>query len=209
MHRIGKQLSALITVAALAAFVPASGVSAQENLASRFTAGAFGGISLPTGDLKNEANVGWHAGAMVKADVYGALDLRLDGAYSKFGKKDVDLGTAKVTTKTGIVLGTLNAVLNLGTDSAAYPGDNTVSPYIIGGYGVYRFSFDDVCSGSCTGFNLVGDHTYRGFNIGGGATVPISGIRTFVEARYHRVSISSNEGGNRTMLLASFGVKFR
>ena len=46
-------------------------------------------------------------------------------------------------------------------------------------------------------------------NIGAGASIPFVGLRTFIEARYHRISRSSSDGGSRKMVLISVGVKFR
>lgn len=176
-------------------------------------AGIYAGGTIPTGDFKDEANTGWHIGGMIKARVTGAVDVRLDGAYSKFGSKDFDFTTATVASETNVAFGALSAELNLGPDSAAYPGDNSISPYITGGLGMYRFSFKGTCSGACTGFNGDPDSkTKLGFSIGAGANIPLRGFPTFAEVRYHRfgtVFPVSGLDGTATMLTASFGLKIR
>ena len=139
---------------------------------------------------------------------YKALDVRVDGTFTKFAEKEIVFTNASVETYASVIQGTLNALLNLGADSAAYPGDNSVSPYILGGIGEYRLDYDAECSGQCETFEAE-TQTHFGFNIGGGASVPIAGIRTFIEARYHRISRSVSDGSSRAMVLVSVGVKFR
>lgn len=185
-------------------------VQAQGGFGGRPTAGIFGGVSFPRGAFDDEVGIGWHGGALAKIRLYGPLDARVDATYSKFGKKDIVGADATVGTNTTVGFGTLSGVLNLGADSAAYPGDNTVSPYLIAGGGKYRLDFDPVCTGAaCGDFIDPGIHTFWGLNIGGGATVPLAGLRTFVEARYHRISRDELDGGPRVMVLVSAGVKFR
>lgn len=187
----------------------ASSAHAQRVIPGRFSAGVFGGFSKPTGDFKLLAGSGWHVGGFLKADVVGSFDLRLDGTYARFGKKDIEVSDpdAVVTTNTSVAFGTLSGVLNLGSDSAAYPGDNSVSPYLIGGAGYYRYTYDDTCAGDCTDLNIIsGLRTRFGVSAGGGASVPILGFRTFIEARYHAVRVDGIELPS-SMLLVSAGIK--
>lgn len=181
---------------------------AQSGFGTRPTAGVFGGVTFPRSDLGAEVKMGWHAGALAKIRAYRSLDARIDGTYAKFGKKVVEGTIATVSTDASVGFGTLSAVLNLGADSAAYPGDNTVSPYLIGGLGIYRLDYKAVCAGTCATFVAPALENNLGLNIGFGATAPIVGIRTFVEGRYHRISRNA-DFGSRSMLLISVGVKFR
>lgn len=190
--------------------------TAQRPGPGRPTAGILGGVTFPTGDFKDEVSTGWHAGGLVKMRAYGALDIRLDGAYAKFGKKDIQGTAATVSTDANISYGTLNALINLGPDSAAYPEDKTNSPYLLAGIGRYRLDFKAVCnelvSGgiACSQFVPPTIKTYTGLNIGAGVTVPFfAGVRTFVETRYHRISRPLEEGGARGMVVLSAGVKIR
>jgi opacity protein-like surface antigen len=208
MRRTGSVVVLAVFPALLAM---ASSAQAQRVLPGRFSLGVFGGVTLPSGDFKVVAGKGWHAGGLLKADIYRALDLRIDGAYTAFGSKDIQVAnatseTATITTNSTMSFGTLSAVLNLGADSAAYPGDNTVSPYVLAGVGYYRFRFDDECAGSCEGFVATGSGSDYGLAFGGGATVPLAGFRTFVEARYHAVRIPTNERG-RSIITVSAGIK--
>ena len=197
------------------AMVPAL-LAVSERAQAQFRqpqAGIYAGGTIPVGDLKEDSNTGWHIGGLVKARVTGAVDVRLDVAYTKFGSKDFNFGTATVNAESNVLYGTLNAELNLGPDSAAYPGDDSISPYITAGPGVYRLEFEATCTGACTGFDGDADSkTKVGYNIGAGANIPLRGFHTFAEVRYHRFGAtfpSTAQDGSATMLTASFGVKIR
>ena len=181
---------------------------AQSGLGTRPSAGIFGGVTIPRGDLSDEVDMGWHAGALAKIRAYKAIDARIDGTYAKFGEKSVEGTTATVTTDANVAFGTLGAVLNMGPDSAAYPGDNSVSPYLLVGVGLYRLDYKAVCTGACANFLTPELENNFGVNIGFGATVPVIGIRTFAEGRYHRIN-RNNDFGARSMFVLSVGVKFR
>jgi hypothetical protein len=140
---------------------------------------------------------------------YGSLDVRVDGTYVKFGSKDLAVTEATVATDASMIFGTLNVLLNMGPDSAAYPGDNSVSPYLLAGAGSYQLEYDWACEGQCTQFIFPGKRTHLGFNAGFGATVPFLGIRAFAEGRYHRIFRDVGDGGSQSMILISAGVKIR
>jgi hypothetical protein len=179
----------------LAMAIPAAfAATAQAQGPGRPTVGIFAGVTSVNGDFKDEVGNGWLAGGLIKMRAYGSLDLRADGTYVKLGSRDLAGTAATVSTDASIVFGTLNALLNLSPDSADYPGDNHVTAE---------------CTGSCEGFIDPGKKTHVGMNAGFGATVPVLGIRTFAEARYHRISRKSIDGGARSMILISVGVKVR
>lgn len=206
MHQL--RLSLLATT--LIAFSAGEALAQVQPGLGRPTAGIFGGYTTATGDFGDEVGSGWHAGALFKMRVYGALDGRIDGTYSKFGKKDLHFEDATLTTDASTTFGTLDLHLNLGPDSAAYPGDNSVSPHLVGGVGAYRLDYKVTCAGECTDFEGPEVKTHWGLNIGAGATAPIVGIRTFFEARYHRIMRDALEdGGSRAMFLLSVGFKIR
>lgn len=197
----------LMIIPAMAGVTPSA--QAQRVIPGRFSAGVFGGFSKPTGGFKVLAGSGWHGGGFLKADISGSFDMRLDGTISRFGKKEIELTEpdATVTSNTRVAFGTLSGVLNLGSDSAAYPGDNSVSPYLLIGAGHYRYNYDDTCVGDCTNLNLLTGLRKRwGIAGGGGASVPILGFRTFIEARYHVVRVDAIEPP-ASMLLVSAGIK--
>lgn len=200
----------LIAAACIGTVAAPSGAQAQSGIGTRPTVGIYAGPSFPRGALDDEVGIGWHGGAFAKIRAYGPLDVRIDGTYGKFGKKELVGTDATVRTNATVGFGTLSGLINLGPDSAAYPGDNTVSPYLIAGGGRYRLDFDAVCTdASCGSFIDPGIHTFWGINVGGGATVPLAGLRTFIEARYHRISRDEIDGGSRVMVLVSAGIKFR
>ncbi len=199
-----------VTALALASAGITDRAGAQSSgFGTRPTAGIFAGVTSPKGDFKDEAGLGWNAGALAKIRLYRALDVRVDGTFAQFGKKNIVGTDASVATDAKIIFGTLSALVNMGPDSAAYPGDNSITPYVIGGVGLYNFDYNAVCTGSCGTFEEPGAKNFFGLNIGGGASVPLAGIRTFVELRVHRMSRDAADGGTRTMLIGSAGVKFR
>ncbi len=190
------------------AFIAAAGTAKAQNGFGRPTVGIFGGVSLPSSDFNDEVGTGWHAGGLVKMRAYKALDVRADGTFNKFASKDIVGTVATVETYATVIHGNLDLLLNLGTDSAAYPGDNSVSPYILGGIGTYHLDYKAECTGTCENFEAP-SRNHFGLNIGGGATFPLMGLRTFVEGRYHRISRSVSQGSSRKMILISAGIKFR
>lgn len=196
----------VIAASSLVLFAGTPALAQLSGIGTRPTLGVYGGLTFPRGDFADEVGAGWNAGAMFKIRAYRALDLRLDGTYIKLGRKDIE-GTT-VRTDGDIRAGTVNALLNLGPDSAAYPGDNSVSPYLIGGIGKYRLNYDATCNG-CSPSPDPGIKTHWGINLGFGATAPIVGLRTFFEGRYNRMSRSLGEGGARSFFLLSAGIKIR
>ncbi|HEX2721359.1 MAG TPA: hypothetical protein VHM24_00475 [Gemmatimonadaceae bacterium] len=208
MISTNRPFRSLIVLAAIAMPALADPAIAQSGFGTRLTAGVLGGATFPRGAFDDEVGYGWHAGAFGKIRLYGPLDGRIDGAYAKFGKKELVATGGALTTEAYVTFGTASVSINLGADSAAYPGDNTVSPYLLGGLGRYSLDFEAECiQGTCGTIPEV--KTFWGVNVGGGATVPLAGIRTFVEGRYHRISRAEVEGGARVMVLLSVGVKFR
>jgi opacity protein-like surface antigen len=73
------------------------------------------------------------------------------------------------------------------------------SPYAIGGAGLYRPNSDFAGGGSTQSEN------HFGWNVGGGVKIPLSGFKTFIEARYNRVNIN---GGSLSFVPLTFGVMF-
>lgn len=194
----------------LAMAIPAAfAASAQAQGPGRPTVGIFGGVTSVNGDFKDEVGNGWLAGGLIKMRVWGPLDVRVDGTYVKLGSKEIVASDVTVTTDGKIAFGTINALLNLGPDSATYPGDNSVSPYLLAGVGSYQLEYDWKCTGECAQYTFPGKVTHTGINAGFGATVPVFGIRTFAEARYHRIFRDALDGGSRSMILISVGVKVR
>lgn len=186
---------------------------AQSGFGQRATVGIFGGLTIPKGDFSTETKTGAHAGALAKMRLYQMLDLRVDGAWNKFGEKKIPQAegvNATVESYAKVIFGTANLVLNMGPDSSSYPGDNSVSPYLLAGAGGYNLDYGAECSGQCTGFAPPETKTHFGLNAGFGANATFGILKPFIEARYHRISnVDTNNGGSRSMYTVSLGLKLR
>jgi hypothetical protein len=147
-----------------------------------------GGLSVPMSDLSDVSNSGYNVNVGL---AFGAplipLGARIEGGFSSFDAKG-----GGATTR--VASATANAILNLGSMG--------VSPYLIGGLGIYnrRLSSDL--------FNASDSKTTAGVNIGGGIRFPLGGISTFLEARYHVMLGNSAEATNLQFIPISFGVQF-
>ncbi len=202
-------LSSVTAVAAVAAatLVAASVASAQANIPRPYAIGVYAGASMPFGDFKDQADIGYHVGAFGSTALSGNLNIRLDGAYSDFGRKDVAFQDATVSFKTSMVHTTLDAEYSLGTQTEMAGGG--ALPYISGGAGFYRFSYEDSCTGTgcSTGTFGKANETRWGLNGGAGAVFFLSGFTPFVDIHLHSVS-PKGQSLRVNMILASFGLKF-
>jgi opacity protein-like surface antigen len=172
-------------VASAALFAAAAPAHAQSY--NPFQIGASAGIAFPTGDLGNVANTGYNVTVAVGySPQFAPIGIRAEAAYNQFGSK-VFNGNVNIPAFTG------NLVFGLPM--------GTLSPYAIGGAGLYRTSVDITGGGTATENDF-------GFNIGGGLKIPLSSsFETFVEARYHRVSLKNNNG-SFSFVPVTFGVMF-
>ena len=93
------------------------------------------------------------------------VGLRFDAAYNEFGISDTD-GNVNIPSFTA------NAIFKLPTGG--------FTPYVIGGAGLYRVGAEL--------FGQTESENRFGWNIGGGISMPLSGFKVFVEARYNNVS---------------------
>ncbi len=160
---------------------PAASASAQG---SPFEIGGAAGVAIPTGDLADFTDMGYNATFLVGFNpAYLPIGLRFDAAYNEFGFSDGVDGNVNVSSFTA------NGVFKLPTGG--------FTPYLIGGAGLYR-----------VGADLFGETDAQnkfGFNVGGGISMPLSGFKVFVEARYNHVSL---DGGNVTYVPIVFGASF-
>lgn len=164
---------------------------------------------MPLGDFKDQADVGYHVGAFGSTPLSGNLNIRLDAAYSDFGTKDFSFTGATASSKTKILHTTLDLEYSLGAQTEMASGGGAL-PYISGGAGFYRFSFDDTCSGTGCSTVTFGEasETHWGLNGGGGAIFPLSGFTPFIDVHFHSMFPKSGQSGRANMILASFGLKF-
>jgi Outer membrane protein beta-barrel domain len=148
--------------------VPVATLGAQRPIAI----GIAGGVSVPHGDLRDGVNTGWQALATVALNTpMQPLGLRLDVAYDRFAFSD-RVRTAVGSGNQTVGSATLNVTYRL-------PMTNSpMSPYLISGLGAYRTacSLGPGCDGA----------THYGWNVGLGSKLRVLGVKTFIEARYHR-----------------------
>ena len=174
----------ILGAAALALVVTASSVQAQKPISFGIALGA----SMPTGDFGDAVDMGYHAlGTLAWAPPSLHVGIRFDAQYNMFSGKDFS-GISGPDLK---VLG-ITANATWGMPMAASP----VSPYLIGGIGMYRSSFD------CDGCSSQSD---MGFNVGVGTKFALSGFGTFAEIRYHSIQA---DGGSANFIPISFGIMF-
>jgi len=178
---MSRRLLAVLTVGALLAIPASSRAQSASFLVS-------GGLSVPMSDLGDFNNSGYNVNVGL---AFGAplipLGARVEGGFSSFDAK-----TGGASTR--VASATANAILNLGAMG--------VSPYLIGGLGIYNRHFSSNVSGATD------DKTTAGVNIGGGIHFPLGGISTFLEARYHVMLGNSTEATNLQFIPISFGVQF-
>ena len=132
--------------------------------------GIAGGVSIPTSDLSDLVSTGFNGTVTVGLNpAMIPLGIRIDAAYNQFAVKDAfGGGNVHFTSVTG------NLVYKI-------PGA-TVSPYAIGGAGLYNVALGN--NGFVPGG---GSENKFGWNLGGGILMPLSGFDTFIEARYNQV----------------------
>jgi opacity protein-like surface antigen len=173
----------ILGAAALALVLSASTVQAQKPMSFGIALGA----SKATGDGSENVNLGYHAlGTLAWAPPTLPVGIRFDAMYNTFS---FDGGGDSKLNIMGV-----NANATWGMPMAASP----VSPYLIGGLGMYQ--------AKVTNCDLCGDaETKLGFNVGVGTKFALSGFGTFAEIRYHSIQ---TEGSSTTFIPISFGIMF-
>ncbi len=161
--------------------------------------GVVGGATLPTGNLSDIAKTGWHAGGVVEFSVpMIPVGLKADVMYHGLGEKD------QSGVKTSVITGTINGMFMVPMSSMG-----TVKPYVIAGVGAYnlRSKLQDGDTQSATKF---------GINGGAGVEFGLSGLATYIEARYHYIfsAYGSNDSYGPSSSAAAFvpisvGIMFR
>ena len=180
MRKPGIPAAAMIVFATLTTPLAVSG---QPTIIRPIQIGVAAGAAIPVSDLSTNFSTGFNVTGTVGINPVGLpVGFRGDVAYNQFGSKGGTNVNAKFASVTG------NVVLSI-----AGVG---LTPYAIGGIGFYHVS------SSVTGSTASNDF---GFNIGAGASIPLSGFLAFVEARYNRVSES---GGSASFVPITFGVMF-
>lgn len=170
----------LLAVVGLALSLPVATAQAQMP----FDFGILAGASMPTGDAGDVYDTGFNIGATLGiSPALMPVGLRIDGVYHSFGAsgagEDLSLITATANATLGIPLG-------------AMPG---VSPYLIGGLGLY--------SADAGGEDRENEF---GWNIGAGLSFALAGFSTFAEVRYN--SFSLGDDNDISFVPITFGIMF-
>lgn len=176
MRRFLSAVAGLTLAAVVAA--PASAQSATDLRPVRF--GVQGGLSMPMGDFGDFASSGYTVGGLV--DWRGAsmpFGVRFNVDYSNWGG-DSDL----LDVDYNMFSGTAAAMFTV-------PTTGGISPYVLGGVGMYSFG----CSEDCD------RETEFGFNVGGGLNFNLGTMDTFAEIRYH-------DAGDASFVPIVFGIRF-
>lgn len=195
-----------VTAAAaiLAAITSQAGAQSPIPIINPFSFGISVGVVTPQGDLAGGTSAGF-SGVNTGYNVTGSVafdlpvlpvSLRADAAYNGFGNKGVvfpaNISNTGYNADVRVLGFTGNVVLPLPLPSLV------VRPYAIGGAGMYDVRFSRTGGGSTSQSNL-------GFNIGAGVKLPLPGISTFVEARYHRVR---QDNGSVSFVPVTVGLMF-
>jgi hypothetical protein len=176
----------MLAVAAFALMAPIAMAQAQL----QFGVGA--GASMPNGDLSDGVDMGYHLMATVGVHPpLAPVGFRVDGMFNEFNAK-----APATDTKERVMALTANAVFSM-------PGAVVLSPYAIGGVGMYRTSI----SPSIPGVDASND---MGVNIGAGVKFGLAGFGAFAEARFHNVFVDNGSGGSSSMrfIPITFGITF-
>ena len=175
----------MFAVAAFALMAPIA--VAQAQLPLKF--GVAAGATVPQGDFADAFETGYHLmGTVGIQPPLAPLGLRIDGMWNELNAKSV------ADTKVRIMGLTANAVFSM-------PGAVVLSPYAIGGIGMYNTKL------TTAGAEANGDF---GFNIGAGIKFGLAGFSAFGEARWHSVKGDDSAGGNDSFkfIPITFGIMF-
>jgi opacity protein-like surface antigen len=193
-----KRTTLVLSLAALTSIGSASIAQAQVANPLKFT--VFGGAALPTGDLKDDADVGYTVGAAVDYRVpLTPLGFRAEGNYSSFDAKDT--GGAEDASLSDLGL---NANVVFWLPNAGSP----MRAYLTGGPSYSRIKV----SASSGSVDLSASDNNWGFNVGGGIDFPLGALSTRLDVRYKRISsdnfFGSGETGTVQYIPITFGITF-
>ena len=178
--------SLFLAIAAIALVAVPRVSHAQLGLVKPISLGVAGGGALPMSDMSDVSKTGYNGKVALAIKLpFIPLGLRVDGAYNGFSSKADNGPKLNVMSATG------NLTWNLPSMG--------VSPYLIGGAGMYRA----VVTGA--GLPSVSDNKF-GWNAGAGINLPLTVFHAFVEARYNR--IPGDNGAKTEFVPVTFGIMF-
>lgn len=178
-----KRVLSLFAAVSVAVVMSASAVEAQSPI--RF--GIAGGLSLPTGEDKDFFDTGFHGQVMLGFGMMALpVKLRADLSYHSFGGKD---GTLADGADWRTISGAVNAIVGMGGIG--------VKPYFTGGLGMYNNKVE--------AFGEDFSETDVGLNAGLGLEFSLTGMSTFLEARY--IHIFTEDEATQVIPI-TFGILF-
>lgn len=157
-----------------------------------FSFGVGGGVALPLGNFKDQANTGLNATVALGLGLpMLPVGVRIEGAYNRFGFSD-EAKAVFLGEKGNWSISSATANVTLGLPISAV----VVSPYLIAGGGMYWNS----CSLSiCT------SESDFGYNVGLGVKLRALVASGYLEARYHSVQ---SEGESTNFIPITIGFTF-
>ncbi|MFL5487312.1 MAG: hypothetical protein ACJ8AJ_02405 [Gemmatimonadaceae bacterium] len=177
--------SLYLAIAAIALVAVPRVSSAQLGMLKPFQLGVAGGATQPMSTTSDVAKLGYNATVAMGINLpFIPVGLRVDGAYNAFGEKEGIGATTHAISATGNVVWRLPSV--------------GISPYLIGGAGLYMVSVTP------TGADAVTEN-HLGYNAGAGINLPVSIFKAFVEARYNRISL---DGASMQFVPVTVGIMF-
>jgi len=192
-HELGNPRRLAVGLALAFALVAPGIASAQA--AYRMGFGATGGVIMPLGAINDLHDAGWQLSAL--ADWWKparTVGFRAEVSYARLGGQSIGLGS---TTVSGSNLGLFSvvgdALVMLRSDTAS------VSPYLIGGLGVYHTSDHRTAVSGDVSNRESNTSTKLGLNAGLGIERRLAGARFFAEARLHSVfgGALGSQGGRK------------
>ncbi len=167
--------------------------------------GLGGGGTVPIGDYSSDAKTGWHGGGYLQyeptANIWG---VRGEAWFNRSAFTEEFLGATGAAPDNGAS----NSTLYVGAAAVLLGNkrDASVTPYLLGGLGVYRLTatLEDTASSIRTSVSE------NGFGFNGGAGVRLGrGAGVFIEARYHQYSFSSDgESTTYAFIPVTIGIRF-
>lgn len=159
--------------------------SAQLGVLKPIQLGIAGGAAQPMSDLKTSSDIGYNGTVAMAINLpFIPVGLRVDGAYNQFGQKSGVPGKLAVASATGNVVWRLPSI--------------GISPYLIGGAGMYMQRATPTVGSVVTDNHL-------GWNAGAGINLPLAVFHAFVEARYNSYS---TDLGSVKFVPVTFGIMF-
>ena len=178
-----KRTFLLVAAVGLTLAIPAASADAQRPVSFGIVAGA----SMPTGDAGDQVNTGFNFGASLGFQpAMLPVGVRVDALWNSFEFSDESGEDGDMS----VLSATANAVVSL--PMASMP---MVSPYLIGGLGLY----------SADPGGAEDRQNEFGWNIGAGLRFNLAGFSTFAEARYNSFSLFD---GDFSYVPITFGIMF-